>query len=202
MSFPTTAILDTATRADENPANGWTGPLYASDGTLKILSNALDAAGAGNGSAYWNAGTVGPASEVYATIVALGALDLRIRSITPDTTSKDGYLLYVNGSTAVAYYRLDNEVGTQLGSNDLQTIAATDSAGISIIGSALQAYYKVGAGAWAAVGAGRTDGTYSGAGYLGAALSAAVTIKNFGGGTIPASSIASIVDRHFRQRRS
>jgi hypothetical protein len=83
---------------------------------------------------------------------------------------------------------MDNRVYTRLGATESQTITNGDSCGLTIIGGTLQMYYKVGAGAWTAKGTGRTDGTYSAAGYIGMGLNTdAQACDDFGGGTITVS---------------
>lgn len=70
MAFPTTPLLDSFTRADGGLGSAWTSPVEPGDQTPVIFTNAVSTTASLYGSAYWNAGTVGPDSECYMTIPA------------------------------------------------------------------------------------------------------------------------------------
>ncbi len=77
MAFPTTAILDNFTRANETPiAAPWVSSVYWWGSGLDLVSNALangDLVGPGffGGGSYWGSAQFGPDFEAYFTISAL-----------------------------------------------------------------------------------------------------------------------------------
>jgi hypothetical protein len=198
-AFPTTPVLDTCVRANENPmANGtWTGPVIIGDDQVQILSNecASQTVSVLNASSYWSASAFGPNSEAYATINTLPTLDkgfeLLARFTGAGTANASGYAAgtFASGGVYNQYYyaRWDNGVETALSGGTMSTLSASDKIGLEVIGSRLIIYIKIGAGAWTAVDAGVTDTTYTGAGNIGLLINAtsatSVRLVNFGGGT-------------------
>jgi hypothetical protein len=189
MSFPTTSILDDFNRTAEGPppSANWTlvfGVGSKTDGTCLVRGST--GSGNDNGS-YWNVETFGPDTEVFATVTTkTGFCDLLVRLANVPGATTDGYSVAINSSTnLVRHFRIDNAVFTLLGANESQTITNGDSWGYKMIGSTMQAYYKVGAGPWLAIGSGRSDSTYSAAGYIGLTMeSSSAQYDNFGGGSI------------------
>lgn len=200
MAFPTTGVLD-----DFNRANGGLGANYTQEpfndgtgGALVIASNAIRAsAGSSYEGVWYNPATFGPDSEVYMDVVTANPagfyiLCLRILQPSNSASTGDGYFIQVDqGGPNLKFYRQDNGVSTQLGAADSVTaIASGDKWGVEMIGSTLTAY-RYTAGAWAAYGATRSDGTYTTAGYLGFYIfegSLVSVFDNFSGGTVVVAS--------------
>lgn len=188
MAFPTTSVLDSFNRADENPINAtnWPATWNGLDTPFLVSSNVASPPGNYICSVHWVT-TYGPDAEVYATIAAVGAnLGLGVRIAAEGTSGIDAYMINAD-SNLIGVYRIDDGTFTQLGSDIAQTLAAGDKVGMEIVGSTITVYYKVGAGAWTSIGS-RTDSTYTAAGKLGMRSNALATqYDDFGGGTfVPA----------------
>ena len=190
-AFPTTSVLDAFNRANEGPppSSNWTTGIDGGTGSFTVTSNEARLTNGTLSSAYWNAANFGPDVEVYATIgSSIGPSRLHFRIQQEGTAGHDGYALLAYTPTNELYiYRIDNGTQTQLGAAISQTISSGDSFGVSMIGSTITIYYKVGAGAWTSLGT-RSDGTYTSAGKIGMAAfdNAEIRIDNFGGGTVTA----------------
>lgn len=192
MPFPTTGILDAFNRADENPITGWT----ALFNNFRVASNAMKSTTAGSDFAYYSAATYGPDCEAYMTVATKvptgGAMAIIARLVdTGSIATVDGYMVNVAvaaGTDTITIVRLDNGVGTTLGSSISQEVANGDSIGIECIGSSISCFYKSGAGAWTNLGT-RTDTTYSAAGRVGVSVTTdtSESFDDFGGGTRIAS---------------
>lgn len=202
MAFPTTGVLDTFNRADENPLSdggNWGGNIAGGTERLRVVTNEVThdaAATSGLGSAYRSNLTYGPGSEAYVTITAkFGAAAalciLWLRAQSPGTAGVDGYALRVKEETTDdtwEIYTVTDNVFTLLGATVTQEIAVGDSVGFEAVGNVLTAYYKPAAGSWAALFS-RTDtgNLYPNAGNIGlsiARLNSAVRLDGFGGGTV------------------
>lgn len=188
MAFPTTGLLDSFTRADENPLSGggnWDGPMYSGGSELLVTSNQIGQAGSFANS-WWAASTFGPDCEAYMVMSTVssggGQMVLFVRVQSPGTTGIDGYELFdVSGTTR--FFRIDNEAETQLGADITHSFSNGDSLGFEAIGSTLTAYDKS-AGTWSSYGS-RTDATYGSAGSIGAGInSSGPRGDDFSGGTI------------------
>jgi hypothetical protein len=186
MAFPTTVILDTFNRADENPATGWTSILSNWQVTTNV-ANPL----AAQVLATFGTTDYGADSEAHATIATKPATALscgvmvRVKD-TGSVVTVDGYTLgpsVAAGTDTIAIQRIDNGVGTTLGSTVSQEITNGDGIGLQVIGSNLEGFYRSGAGAWASIGS-RTDATYGAVGRIGmVSTSTATRMDDFGGGT-------------------
>jgi len=188
MAFPITPIIDDFNRANEGP------PPSASWGTahgagLKVVSNAVTANAASNSDniGYRNDRTYQDC-ECYITMVdTIGNswFEVWVRLSTPGDTTICGYAVATDQTNnTLRYFRVDNASYTELGTSEPQTISDGDSLGVSIIGNTIQAYYKVGAGAWNAIGTARVDSTYT-SGYLGLNVAgSSISGDNFGGGAL------------------
>lgn len=192
MAFPTLGIIDSFTRANEDPvANGWLGPIFTGEPQLKVVSNQLlpNTAGA-EGNSYWNT-SMGPDIEAYITLTSALAASARVIFYFRCTVgaSVNGYRVQFRnlaGDHLILIDKMTANVNSQLGANidPADTFASGDSFGAEMIGDTITAYYKPAAGAWTNMGS-RTDTTYTGAGFSGISLvGSAVTADNFGGGTI------------------
>ncbi len=185
MAFPTLGVLDSFTRADENPiANGWAGPLWTTEPQLKIVSNQVLAASTFGNSYYTT--QQGPDLEAYFTLTsALGAGERVIIYFRSTVGSPNGYRIQFRNDAGDHKIIIDKDT-VQLGAviDPADTFSSGDKFGVEVIGSTFTAYYKDGAGAWTNMGS-RTDTTYPAANYVGIAITgAAVTIDDFGGGTL------------------
>jgi len=184
-SFPQSSILDTFNRANEGPppSASWGGIWENGSVGMVVSGNTCTNASNSNGTSYWGS-SFGPDVEAYLTITAFGAYQgIAARLAGTLGSSPNGY--YVQGeSNSIEIFRIDGGSFVQLGASISQTISNGDSLGISIVGTTITAYYKVGAGAWTAVG-NRTDSTYSAAGKIGVrSAGTSVVLDGFGGGTI------------------
>lgn len=199
MPFPTTPILDSGAGVDANPiAGNWSGPIYPGLGQLRRLSNQIVWSGTTSGS-WWNPTTFGPDCETYATINTLGTdgnlILLYARAQNLNTTSLDGYVVYLNLLSGADHFRIARETDgsdTDIDSDDTITWAVGDSIGIACIGTNIQGWRKPAAGAWTQV-LDATDATYAAAGSLAALVdSATFGLSNVGGGTIGAAAPSPI----------
>lgn len=185
-TFPVNGVIDSFTRANEGPppSANWTSSIITTDGGMQVSSNsAIGSSGVIN-SAWWSAATFGPDCEAYLTNFEdadFGGVWVRLAA--PGTAGVDGYhaQFYVTGSQ-LSLYRLDNGTYTSILTVGSFTPAAGDSIGISAIGSSIELWYKVGAGAWISKGS-VTDSTYSASGNIGMTINGAKRVDDFGGGT-------------------
>lgn len=190
MPFPSTPILDSATQADSGPPTSANWSASTGLSGLSVTSNQFNSA-SGTRFSYWNPTTFGPDAECYATIATKGnntelfAVYARLQQ-TSSFATLDGYTVFVTpaaGTDAFTVQRIDNGVGTTLGSTISQEIASGDAIGIEIIGSTIAAKYKASGGSWTELGT-RTDSTYSSAGNIAMAMAGTVYRgDDFGGGT-------------------
>lgn len=189
MPFPVTPILDTFSRADENPvANGWSGPFTIGDPQLKIVSNSLVTNSTG-GNSYWSASQFGPDCECYVTLTSALAAGQQVfvhaRGF-PQAGATGGYAVKFFNQAGDDLVTIEKD-GSQIGSTidyEPNIFGAGDGFGMSVIGDSIRAYYRITTGAWTDIG-GTTDSTYTGANYIGITIiGAAVTLDDFGGGTI------------------
>lgn len=195
-SFPTTAILDSFNRADENPASGWNGNTYGGGTHTNIqvvLSRAKGTSASQKFAAYRSA-AYGPNQEAYVTIAQKPAgenksvvwLDLRLQEA--GTSGVDGYELELrnkSGTDTVEVFRITNGTFINLGSIVSQEYDQGDGLGASIVGNTITLYRKPQGGDWVQVTT-RTDTTYTQAGQIGVgggSTSDGTIIDDFGGGT-------------------
>jgi hypothetical protein len=194
MTFPLTGVLDDFNRANEGPppSASWAGPLYADDGSMKVVGNeAVGTEAAEFNGAYWLT-PMPPSCEVHvkvATMPADGERTSVYLRVADEGGAPDGYLLsfyrWDGGSDGWQIYRVDNGAWTQLGATVDKDVSAGDSMGLEAIGPRLRGYQKTG-GVWAEVEVlERTDSTYSNWGKI--AMSPqndTCTLDDFGGGGI------------------
>lgn len=202
MAFPTTGLLDSFTRADQNPvASGWAGPIFSGENQLKIVSNVLVPSSSGDGNSYWNT-SVGPDVEAYCTLASTWATGSRVIFYFRSTVgaSVSGYRVdfrNIAGDHLVYIDRVDAGSVTNLGGgplDPLDTFASGDSFGIQMIGSRITAFRKPSGGVWTLLG-GRTDTTYTGAGFMGLSLvTSGLAVDDVGGGTAVYTFNPPVVD--------
>lgn len=182
--FPANAVLDNFDRANESPlAGNWAGPIQSSSGQAYIVGQ-LAAVGSGDPSgSYWNATTFNANQEAYMLMTAVNDYAQIWCRINTPGASVTGYCVQARKSTSeLRIYRWDNESSpNQLGAAISQTITDGDSLGVKFNGTTIEAWYKVGAGAWTSAGT-RTDSTYNTSGKIGMQFNSGSGIEDFGGG--------------------
>lgn len=185
MAFPTTGVLDTFNRANENPlAAPWAGPVIPFTNVLKIVS-AKCVADTAAGEMY--RGAYGADEEAYVTIsvlpVTFTPLYVYVRLANPNTASLDGYAFFYADPGDYRIFRIDNNVLTSLNTFSSTTLASGDGIGLEAIGTTITIYKRI-AGVWSSVGA-VTDATYAAGGAIGLAINDTTgAVVNFGGGTV------------------
>jgi hypothetical protein len=201
VAFPTLAVLDAFTRADQQPPGGsWatTGVSIADPTGLAVASNQLRfISGSNNG---YMTPTYGPGIEQYCTISTLPAngeyvaLFARVRN--PGSGSWEGLLLvWIKGATNDTWSvrkRFDGTTST-ITEPVSPTITAGQKIGWDIVGATIRLYKTVG-GTWEQVGGNLTTGfsEITWAGNLGVEISTTSTrIDDLGGGntTIPSTTL-------------
>lgn len=199
-AFPDNGVLDTFTGVDDTspPNANWTNAEIRAGGAGCDLEDNAAAPGMTGGfwGCYWNVQTFGPNVEAYGTIVNIGstgfiAVCARLANIGSGTT--DGYCVEETDGTPgdIIIYRVDNEVGTQLGATISQNIGTSDKLGIKIVGDQICAMFDDSGAGWTELGC-RTDSTYTAAGYIGIYLNGNETVgalDDFGGGTVTARAV-------------
>lgn len=191
MEYPTTSILDSFTRGDEDPVANFSSAFGGAGDVFRLVSNAINADSLLNGIAtgYWDAGTFGPDMEAWVTVATKGAngeyASVFARMLNPGFPTTDLYDVRATtdaGTDIWTINRVDNAVGTPLGSTFTQEVSNGDGIGIRCIKDRISAWYRSG-GVWTKL-AERTDGTYSAAGYAGVGVNnTTVYFDDFGGGT-------------------
>lgn len=201
MAFPTTSVLDNFNRTTETPLSdggNWTNPLIFGNSQINTISNTVAQGSSTSNSAYRSNTTYGPNSEAYITLAGKSGNNLvavYARMANPNSSgASDGYdvSIAISGSTdTMRVGRIDNDGRTIIASAS-QEVSAGDSIGLECNGSTISAYYKPSASGWNATPtASTTDATYGSAGYVGLQLNGTNhTADDFGGGTIPASSVS------------
>lgn len=208
MAFPTTPVLDSFNRADENPlGNGtWTAPALGDSGSPQVLSNqcAPDGAVANYNAAVWSS-AFGADQEAYFTLAVKGTgttfVYLASRMTSETLLTWAGYTLQIpTGTNSV--WTLNKVVAgwsTIIGTTATQLVSAGDSVGCSIVGTTFTMQYKAAAGSWTALNT-VTNTAISGSGKIGFewdGLDAARRLDDFGGGnfierTLPFNAIPFI----------
>ncbi len=176
VTFPLTPILDTMTRANSTGIGNTSWTLFS--GSMNIVSNyAIPVNASANNRYYWNASTFGQDEEAYMTIANKGSnSDTAILYARYDVGAGTGYKLQANtGANTLVLYTVQPSGQVQIDTVS-QTITTGDSFGMSLVGSTIKTWYKVGAGAWATIKT-TTDSSYSTAGT--------VSINSFTGSGTP-----------------
>lgn len=191
-AFPSTGILDTYNRNNENPiANGtWGGQLFDGDSDIQLTSNQANGTGSGTGNNHGWLTQYGPDCEVYVEMVNIDGEDsvqifARLSSIGG---SFDGYSVRARGGATNNLIVLrwdDGIIGAGLTTLP-QTVENGDWFGLRLTGSLIEVYYKdvSVSNEWFPLG-NTTDATYNTPGHLGLYIFNNTNIvDNFGGGTI------------------
>lgn len=187
MASPSTGILDTFNRANENPMSGWS-HLYNS---LAVVSNQAAGNNAVENVAVWNGGSYGPDVEAYVTIATKpgNGESVGVYARLQDTGSiatLDGYVVSLtaqSGTDEVEIIRFTNAVPQLLGSAISVEFNAGDKLGIQIVDDTITAWRHDGS-TWINLGS-RTDSTYTGAGAFGMLIEGTTgRLEDFGGGSL------------------
>lgn len=204
FAFGSTAVLDDFNRADGALGSGWTAAVDAQHVGAPVISTntAKGTTNGGLNEAYWNASTMGPASEAYLTLggTANGEDMMVYCRVTSPGASSNGYaVLYRPSGPFMRVRRIDSGAFTSLGADTTITaLGDGDKIGIECNGSSITAY-KYTSATWSSV-VSVTDSTYSAAGYIGMAIgdsgSNAATGDDFGGGTLS----SGVSTQYFRLR--
>ena len=198
-AFPTNAVLDSFTGCTDTttpPNSNWTNAVLegATSSTVDCEDlAATSTTGGSSGDAYYNVTTFGANVEAYLTLTAAwgtgdrAAVLGRLVNIGANTT--DGYMVSADDTAnTFGILRLDDGAVTLLGEDSFD-MAASDSIGMTIIGSQICSWYKIGAGAWTLQRC-VIDTTYQAGGRIGLIVrgpAATGFVDNFGGGNISAN---------------
>lgn len=150
MAFPTTStLLDDFNRA--SLGSNWT--TLSGNGNVIALTTVFstnESTSDSGDASYYNAATYGPSLDLFATFrwtSAGGWAALRmVQNIGSGTT--DGYALFVstNGTDRIRFYREDNEVLTQVGSQVSYVPTDQDKIGMDRDGSTMRVHVDEGSG--------------------------------------------------------
>jgi hypothetical protein len=203
VAFPTTSVLSTFDGANEEPLSeggNWAGPIRAASASLgacRLVSNTVGPStvgGISTSESYWTPTTFGADQEVFCTVSAAAtgtqgfSIWCRLQQEGADTV--DGYNLSYTHGTGFRMFRIANAAFSQVGSTNTQAVSTGDAAGLSVIGTSLEMWYKASGGSWTSLGTG-TNSDVAGAGKLGISISqatAAVRLDAFGGGEVVAAA--------------
>lgn len=195
MAFPTTPILDSfnagpnqglSSRAGWLPSTRVVG--YGDWTTDAVPTKAVAGGGGNNGDNIW--GTPATQAEAYTAIADWPGLagSFFVAARWGTSVAQNGYMAHLfSGFLILLVYT----AGTPTSLNSLATsIGVGDAFGLECIGSQINAYTKVGAGAWTLLG-GATDATWAGPGNIGVwADAAGNNIDYFGGGEVVVPAVA------------
>ena len=191
--FPSTSILDTFARANENPLGNGTWLPLLSSASLRLVSNQAVANTSLMGASYWTT-AVGPDCECYVTVATRpdegNVVNLFLRLSEVGVGWHNGYLAQFKRSVAglrIACYKVVGGAAfTLLAETEVGVWSDGERIGASIEGARIRLWKGTATGAGAEL-ASVLDGTHSSAGYLavqvGGLLSQNGQLVNFGGGT-------------------
>lgn len=168
MAFPSGVVVDNFNRANETPATNW---LTVVDNNSQVNGNEFTTTntdGTGDNIYAWNAASYGPDVDVAVLWGSHGGagsfwgVELLVPSSIPGAT-RDGYAVSYNIDTnSIRLWIVTNSNYVQLGSTyNPASFTVGDSLGLRRVGSTVEAYYRVGAGAWTSI-ISSTDSTYIG----------------------------------------
>lgn len=219
-AFPTTPILDSFNRANEDPLVGgtnWGGPIFPGMDRMKIVSQAIQQStviAGQSGSSFWSANIFGPGTEAYISLSTVwqnanSDFWLWICGSNENTANASGYQLYIFNNGTIWTWRLfryDNGVATKLGADlGTQALGNGDRVGIAVSAAGvIQAWYKALGSDWATFGTTRTDTNYT-SGHIGVSkgfVDVTSVLDDFGGGTSQATTfLDDMVDIEMLFRR-
>ena len=192
-SFPTTGILDTFNRANEDPlANGTWAVLKTGVPALKLVSSAIQPSAQFGAGSYWTPSSFGPNAELYATVPTFDTIsdliDLALRTSGAGGSSISGYEANferrASGVRVSISKHVTNTVTLLTDLVEVSSWALGDGIGFSARDSRLTAWVRL-SGVWQAV-VSVHDSTLTAAGHSAIRIytSAGSTIlDDVGGGT-------------------
>lgn len=197
VTFPTTGILDSGIRANEQPLSD-SGRWTNQNNGLQVFSNQITGFAGAFAGAYRNNVAYGPDVEEYVTLTTKATTtgDFLIMELRYDPVNSNGYQLwYTRNTSGSDTLQIEKEVfGTSstLSSVFNQNIGNGDTLGFSAVGNLLTIWYKASGGSWTVIGT-VTDSTYAGASgdlrILEMFTVTTMAFNNFGGGTYVPTSI-------------
>jgi len=188
MPFPSSPVLDTFDRADENPIAGWTTGPPASG--MKVVSNVMTGQAAGSNGAYLPTIYAGDV-EMYATLsVEGGWVDILHYLFDPLSGSDTqlGYAIITNFPSSGQVSLCRRAVGSWVvNATASWTFAANDSLGVTKVGNLHSLYAKASGGSWALL-ASAVDSVLPMSGRLGVTTDrgTGAAYNDYGGGPLPA----------------
>lgn len=199
MPIPATPILDALNRANENPLSGggnWAQSPTSSTPQLQLISNQATGitVGASNES-YWTPSTFGPDSECYFTVPVLMAagnyVRLHHRVVNPASTSvRRGYMMqWENAANGCRIFKeTATSAFTQLALAAAARIVAGDQIVFRAVGNVISVYQN------GSLVLSVTDSSFTAGGSLiFGCRDTTVRLDDLGGGTIPSTSIKTIM---------
>lgn len=195
-TFPTTPVLDSFDRANENPLNTNWDVLKLGQSECRVVSNVVRAPSAAVGYSYWASNNFGPNTEVYATVVKRPVpgeqIAFYVRLASPNSAAMQGYkVAFQRSATAfqctIKIIRLtgNNEI-ILLTHTDAEIWADNDQIGCSCIGTQIHVWHRPKDSVWRVI-EGLTDTTYPNSGNLGIEISDltndGTALDEVGGGT-------------------
>lgn len=194
MPGPSTSVLDSFTRADENPLSGggnWFGPVLSGQNQLKLVSNQIaSTSGVTRGSGYWTPSiyTDSEAFMTFSTVPTTDGAGVYVRLTSPGSGSASGYMGWFFPGSGFRLWRLDNGTLNVIGGySGSTTLAAGDKIWLRATGSSI-VLAQFHSGSWTDVVT-VTDSTYT-QGYIGifGAADTGWRSDDFGGGSINGTS--------------
>jgi hypothetical protein len=199
VAFPSTAVLDAFnTGANQQlvnpPRTSWSASQPFSAGSFTTNATPTNASSTVAAANMWNASFTD--MECFATLTAFtpatATFEVLARIQSPIGTPSMYSVVLAQGATnrLQIYRRVGSLTRVAIGAIVAQTFTNGDSVGISVIGTTIQAWYKVGAGAWTLKDT-VTDASVTGSGRIGIARtgSGTTTIDDFGGGAATAGTL-------------
>jgi hypothetical protein len=199
VAFPSTAVLDNFnTGASQQlinpPRTSWSASQPFSAGSFTTNATPTNASSTVAAANMWNASFTD--MECFATLSAFtpatATFEVLARIQGPIGSPSMYSVVLAQGATnrLQIYRRVGSLTRVAIGAIVAQTFTNGDSVGISVIGTTIQAWYKVGAGAWTLKDT-VTDSSVAGSGRVGIARtgSGTTTIDDFGGGAATAGTL-------------
>jgi hypothetical protein len=181
--FPTTPILDTCNRANENPLSDG-GKWTVTEGTMVVSSGqCMNTAEGMAGVAYWNVFTVARNFEVYAAVAAVPSPTSDSVSVfVLQTGTSNGYGFACLASTGLCQVLRSDTGTTTVLTSHTYTLVNGDGIGLRSMGDTLYGYIQHD-GVWGQV-ASTSDSTYTTGFNLTIIPDGTVTgMTNIGGGS-------------------
>ena len=204
-AFPT-GLVDDFNRANQYPPGSlWLGSTRANG--MQVLSNQLANVADNWDGIYWDSAVVAD-PEVHVSVVTVGAsgkyFQFQLRRVWATDTS----YVFSFSPTSVEIYRRIAGGDVLIASNYALTIAAGDTVGASIVGTAVKAWHRSGSGALTAV-ATATNSEITAAGVVSLYTNGGWIVDDFYSGpppspplTLDLSDTAALADALSRRRTS